>query len=801
MTSLPRPRTPLIGREREIAGVCALLGEESVPLVTLTGPGGVGKTRLAVAVARALAPAFPDGVRFVDLAPVRDPDLVGTAIAQALGVRETGDRPLIERLQTVLAGKPLLLVLDNLEHVLAAAPLIGALLAIGPGPRCLATSRERLRLSGEHAFPVGPLPLPPIDASAPLQLAANEAIRLFVERARAIRPDFALNEANAPTIAAICRRLDGLPLAIELAAARVELFPPAALLARLERALPLLTGGARDLPTRLQTMRDAIAWSHDLLTVEEQTLFRRLAVFVGGFTLEAAAVCGAEALALEPWHDVRDDVPEPWPAPPDPRPAILEGIASLVGKSLLRRQEGADGGPEHPGGAPDLPGASRFAMLETVREFGLAQLEASGEAEALRRRHAVYCVRWTEQFAIGLRGPEERAFAARFDADYGNIRAALAWAIAGREAELALRLAAALNFYWVHHGLFREGRDWAEQALALTGNVPTGIRLAAMIAAGLDNQLYGDYDRQRRVAEEMLEIARREGGKRYEAQALYLLSFTARNRGDHAAAVALAEQALALFRQVGSRGLLALSLLRLGNELDGLGELDRAEAVVTEALRLWSELGFAAGQAQALTILAGVARSQGDVPRAVELYRERLTLFAHVGHRWDIVGTLFGLAEIALVTGEAERAARLAGAAGALSETMGFAPYGHGRDVAATLAVGLREALEEEAAARERETGRRMPLAQAIAEALTVAPPAPPVPTPGSADVGLAYGLTPRELDVLRLVAEGRTDREIAEALFVSPRTVGKHVAAILAKCGVPSRAAAATHAVRHGLV
>jgi non-specific serine/threonine protein kinase len=770
-----------------------------VPLLTLTGPGGVGKTRLAVEAAHALAPEFAEGVCFVDLAPVRDPDLVGAAIAQALGVPETGDRPLAERLRAFLAGRRLLLVLDNLEHLLASAPLLGSLLSMGWGASVLATSRERLRLSGERAFPVEPLPSP--DAAVP-DLADNAAVRLFAARAQAVRPDFVLTEANAPTIGAICRRLDGLPLAIELAAARTELFLPAELLRRLERRLPLLTGGARDVPARHQKLHDTIAWSHDLLTDQEQALFRRLAVFVGGFTLEAAgAVGGEEALTLGPWHDVRTNVPDPRPAPADPPFEVVECVASLVGKNLLQRQEGLESESERVKeelGSPDSP---RFGMLETVREFGLDRLEASGEVEEVRHRHALFFVRWTERYAIGLRGPAERAFAAWFDADYGNIQAALAWAVGREETEIALRFSVTLNFYWFHRSLFREGCALTAQALTLPGEAPTRIRLAAMVSAGLNNQLYGDYDRQRQIAEGMLELAEREGDMKDDAQALYLLSFAARNCGDRVAAVALAEQALALYRQLGSPGLLALSLHRLGNELDGVGELDRAEVVLTEALPLGRETGYAAGQAQTITMLAGVARSRGDLALAVERYRERLTRFVDVGQRWDIVGALFGLAEIAFVAGEAERAARLAGAAEALSETIGFAPYGHGSDIAATLTRGLSEALDEHALARAWEAGRNMPLADAIAEALTVSPPARPMATPASTGSVSPYQLTPREFEVLRLMAAGGSNPEIADQLFISRRTVTTHVTNILAKLGVANRAEAVDVAHRRGLL
>jgi predicted ATPase/class 3 adenylate cyclase len=466
-TNLPAQITVFIGRERELAALRDLLGRDDVRLVTLTGPGGTGKTRLSLQVAADALGMFEHGVWFVSLAPIGDPDLVAATIAQALGVREAGGRPILELLKSYLREKRTLLLLDNFEQIVDAAPLVSELLAFAPGLKVLVTSRTTLRLSGEHEYTVPPLGLPPTDdgrrttgrQSPNLQtITQYEAVRLFIERAQAARADFAVTNDNAPAVAEICHRLEGLPLAIELAAARVKLFPPAALLARLANRLTFLTGGARDLPERQQTIRNTIDWSYQLLDDAEKTLFARLGVFVGGCTIEAAeAVCSAAG-------DLPIDV--------------MEGIAALMDKSLLRQEEGVDDEP-------------RFVMLETIREYALERLEQSGEAEAVRRRHTEYYLALAEAAEPWLYShAESPSWLDRLEEEYDNLRAALGWAIERREANLALRFGAALGWFWWLRDDYREGLSWLDAALAQSSADLTPARAYALFhASQLDSNL------------------------------------------------------------------------------------------------------------------------------------------------------------------------------------------------------------------------------------------------------------------------------------------------------------------------
>jgi len=488
--NLPLQPTPLVGREKEVAEVRDLLRGDETRLLTLTGPGGIGKTRVALQAAADLLDEFPDGTFFAQLATLTEAELFLPAVAETLGVRETGEIPIDKSLKEYLSERRMLLLLDNFEQVLGAAPEVTEVLAGAPGMKVLATSRTSLRLYGEHVFPVPPLRMPDLKSPPPLErLTQYEAVGLFVERARALKPDFKVTNESAPAVAEICVRLDGLPLAIELAAARITMLPPRAMLQRLGSRLKLLTGGARDLPERQRTLRATIEWSHALLNEGEQVLFGRLAVFSGGRTLEAIeAICDAEG-----------DLPV----------EAFEGVSSLLDKSLLRQEEG-------PGGQP------RFVMLETIHEFAREKLGESAEAEQIKRVHAQYFLTLAEEAYPELKGSHQLEWLERLEAEHDNMRAALSWALERKEEEVSLRLGGALWWFWSVRGYYSEGRRWLEEALAIDGHVSPEVRAMALAGAGALASEQGDLDRAQEAYEEGLELLEHEGMEAREGKLLLL---------------------------------------------------------------------------------------------------------------------------------------------------------------------------------------------------------------------------------------------------------------------------------------
>jgi predicted ATPase/DNA-binding CsgD family transcriptional regulator len=855
MWEVPTTFTPLFGREQEVATICALLKRPEVCLLTLVGVGGIGKTRLSLEVTYEMREFFVDGVCFVHLASVSDPELVIPTIAQALGIQEIRAQSIFEQMKVALRDKRFLLLLDNFEQVVMAAPLIEELLGVCHDLKIMVTSRWVLHVQGEQEFPVLPLSLPDlaqVDASA-----QSASMALFVQRAQSILPNFQITPENARAIAEICVRLDGLPLAIELAAARVKLLPPQALLSRLSRRLQLLTGGLRSFPERHQTLRNAIKWSYDLLDDQEQQFFRRISVFVGGWTLEAVETVwnvghGTNSGSL----------------------SVLDGVASLLEKSLLLRIEQA--WEEEP----------RFSLLETVREYALEALHESGEAEVIQRTHALYYLRLVEEVEPHLKGAQHITWLAHLEREQENLRAALGWLIEQEEAELALRFCRSLWWFWRLRGYWSEGRRWLEAALGLVkAGKATEAHARALCAAGDLAYYQDDYVIARSVLEEAVALCRtldleselatalctlgvtlyaqgdvlgsrhmleesealcrtlsniwqlayvlRQSGlialhqgnieqaAAYTQEALALvrelddnslfatilsnLGGIAIRQGDLIQAVTIAREALTLARELGDKSLLASMLQNLGYLVSLQGDLEQAATLTQEGLSLFRELGDRTYITIALHSLGYLTALQGDLEKAEACYREGLSLAQEIRNETRMGWHLVGLASIASIEKQPIRAARLFGAAEmrldvkAVMNTIEREDYERG-------VQSVRSLLGEKSFAAALAEGQIMTPEQILAaqepESLPAqVPRKPQVTSTTRTSLTNPAGLTVREVEVLRLVAQGLTDAQVAEQLVISPRTVNWHLTTIYSKLQISSRSAATRFAIEQHLV
>jgi predicted ATPase/class 3 adenylate cyclase len=682
-TNLTVSPTSVIGRDEEIADILRLF-DMGTRLVTLTGPGGSGKTRLAQEVAAEALERYPNGVFFVDLAPIRAADYVLSTIASLLGVREIGGEPVRETLTRYLAERQMLLVLDNCEQVLEAAGDVAALLARCPHLAILVTSREPLRIRGERVFPVSPLPLPNLQRLPDLAVLQQvPSVALFVERAQAAAPTFTLTAENASATAAVCRRLDGLPLAIELAAARVPLLPPEALLTRLERSLPLLTTGARDAPTRQRTLRDTIAWSYDLLSSEEQALFRRLGVFVGGWTLDAAEAVGNPDGALD----------------------VLEGLGSLVERNLVRRIDDAGGEP-------------RFGMLETIREFGAERLTDTGEEDLIRQRHAEHFAAFAERAEPHFFGPGEQACLDRCEAESGNLTAALIWSTAHDPAP-GLRIAGSLWWFWHTRAGLSLGRSEVERALARSKDAPANLVAEATRTLGALALYQPDYATAHEAFQESQRLFNNLGDEPEANRTAFFLGILAQQSGASAESEQLMRDALAEFRQRGDRTWEGISLFFLGiYAANTKRDVHQAESLFREALPVLREVGFQSGVAMTLGNLGEALLDQGRIAEAEATIRESLALRFALRDQYGSPEQLQSLARVAAVKDAPERATRLWAAGDQLRHDLGADVSQASREAHERFVRSLKEQLGPERFAQAWATGQALTLEQAVTEAL-----------------------------------------------------------------------------------
>lgn len=706
LQSVSPPPLPLLGREEDIGRLVSLLrGDENefgtVRLVTLTGPGGVGKTSLARQVGSNLAGAFSGGTAFVDLATVRASDDVFPAIARALAVRDMSGGAIRERLIAYLREHEVLMLLDSFEHVLEAAAMVADLLTACPRLVLMITSRVALRLQVEHEFRVQPLALPEPDYSqSPHDLLTSPAVILFIRRARQVKPAFTLDERELALVSDICRRLDGLPLAIELAAARVSHLPLPALHGRMQHQLALLTGGARDLPARQQRMRDTITWSYDLLTNNDQALLRRLAIFAGGWSLEAA-----EEVAMFAERESSDGLASD----------VLDGLRSLVESSLIILVDG--GGAEEP----------RYRMLDTIHEYAAEQLVTVGEMGVLRRRHAAYYVALAERAEPALQDRDQHVWYPRLEWQHDNLRAALDWLLHAGEVEMALRLASALWRFWQRHGDIREGRQWLEAALVAADTaqvngreVPEPVHAKALWGAGWLAYHQGDYARSRSVSIKHLALARQHGDTLGIRNALTGLGMTDLAEGNPEEAVRSLQEALDVCKPLGNVWHNATSLLNLGNATMIAGDLSRATALYEEALTRYRERGDAVFTARARQRLGYIALLRGEIAPAATLFAQSLQALYDLGEQPGIADGLEAAAAVYTAMGNARQAARLLQSASALRERINVLPLPYLRPIWQPFMTRAAALLGEREWAAAQEEGRALSLAAAVASAVDV---------------------------------------------------------------------------------
>ena len=688
----------MVGRERETEQICDILRRDGTRLLTLTGVGGTGKTTLARAVARQLRDEFSDGVFFIELAAIKQADLVASTIAQPLGVKASDGKPSIEALKDYARGRNMLLVLDNFEHLPTAASLLAELLAAAPRLKMVVTSRALLHLSLEREYLVPPLATPEAPKQfSPDDLMRYEAVRLFVERAREVKANFALTDENARSVAEICVQLDGLPLAIELAAARVRVLSPRAILSRLDRRLKLLTGGALDLPARQRTINGAMEWSYELLSDGEKQLFRRLAVFAGGFTLEAA-----EGVVGQPSAVVQHATAEPMIE-------VLDGITSLVDKSLLVAK-------------PQSYGEVRFRMLEVVREYAFDRLEASGEAEQMRRHHAAYFLGIAEEAEPHLHGSQPAKWLRRLEEEHGNIRAALRWWLA-RDAGMAARMGAAIRYFWVFQGHLAEGLAVSQEILSLCDRAPTTARWKLLSMAGNLARFQGDYETARRLYEEGLSAGRSVHDLQQVSLSCRGLGGLALEQGDYPTARGFAAEALSVARQSNDRFSIARSLNMIGDMARAQGEDAAARPLYEESIAICRQLGNNYATANILTNLAAAEFGDGNYSAAHAHFTEGLTMIREasgeiVGDKISISYLLDGLAALAGLRGESELAATVAGAAEQLRESINYNVEPAERRFRDAYIASLRTVLSEDDFSRAYGQGRKLKLDACVALAL-----------------------------------------------------------------------------------